>query len=388
MGAPGQQGVQNNAATAIQQNNQLRALLLGSAPAMRKKLGTFTGGTLGGSTRVKLFNVGITTRILLDVTATVDIGTASATPSPKAPFNLINRVKLTDFDGTDRINASGYQLYVLNSVRRRMNYGYNNGAATAVLSNPATPTAVGNTQTLRFQIEVPLAFDPMSDLRGALLTQTAVGEAQINIDWNNVLLQNGNADAVYQGGGTSTAALSAGTSISVTVFQEYLLPQPLANGLVPIPTLDVLTVYEFAGALRSTDNLAANQEKLVNYPNLRSVIGCYVNFVNNGVMNAAPTDIASIRLIANGNNVFREYGPTDKLFEQRIAMVDGSDLRPGTYFELHRQKPIETALFGNIQLGVTPSAVNGSSANTNFEIGFESFFTKNSTLPGLSQSAG
>jgi hypothetical protein len=67
-------------------------------------------------------------------------------------------------------------------------------------------------------------------------------------------------------------------------------------------------------------------------------------------------------------------------------MLDGSDTRPGSYFEAHRQKPIETALYGNIQLGITPSAVFGG--NTAFEIGFESFYTKGSTLPGLSQASG
>lgn len=386
MPAPGQQAQQNSAANVIQQNQLLRQALLASAPAMRKNLGTITGGALGNTSKIKLFNVGVTTRILLDVAVNIDISTSTATPSPKAPFNLINRVKLTDYDGTDRVNCSGYQLYVWNSVRRRMNYGYNNGAASSILPNPAVPTAVGTNQQFRFQIEIPLAFDPKSDLRGSLLTQTAVGEAYINIDWNNLLFSAANADAVYNAG--TAVALSSGATISVTAYQEYLLPQPLANGQVPIPTLDVLTVYEFAGALRSSDNLAAGQEKLINYPNVRSVIGCYVNYVNNGVMNAAPTDVAGLRLIANGNNVFREYGPNDKLFEQRVYMLDGSDLRAGTYFEEHRQRPIETALYGNVQLGFKPLAVNGTPSNTNLEIGFESFYTKGSTLPGLSQASG
>lgn len=385
MPAPGQMSQQAQAAQAIQQNILLRQALLGSAPAMRKNLGNFTGGVPGGTTRIKLFNVGVTTRILLDVIATVDIGTLAGTLSPKAPFNLINRIKLTDFDGTDRINASGYQLFILNSVRRRMAYGYNNGSQTAVLTSPVIPVATGASQTIRFQLEIPLAYDPASDLRGALLTQTAVGEAWINIDWNTLLVSNGNDDAVYNGTGTTTVVQSAGTTFQINAFQEYLLPQPMANGQVPLPTLDLLTVYEFNGALRSSDNIGANQEKLFNYPNVRSVIGFYANFINNGVMNPATTDISKFRLIANGNNVFKEYLPTDKLFEQRIYMHDGSDLRKGSYFETHRQKPIETALFGNVQMGITPSSVSGS--NTNFEIGFESFYTKGSTLPGLSQTS-
>lgn len=377
-----------SAGSAMQQNIGLRQALLATAPRMRKNLGTFTqNGAPGGTTRVKLFNVGITTRILLDVTATYTVGVAPATLSPKAPWNVIQKVKLTDYDGTDRINASGFQLWVLNSVRAGgQPYGYNNTTAANVLAAPNMPVAVG-AQTSEFLIEVPLAFNPSNDLRGALLTQTAVGEAFLNIDWNSVFYQSANADAVFNGAPTTTIT---NVVISVNVIQEYLLPQQIGNQ-VPLPTLDLMTVYEFAGAVKSSDNISVNQEKLFNYPNVRSVIGFYTNFVNNGVMNAATTDVSKFRLIANGNNVLREYGPSDKLFEQRIIGATGgfapmSDLRAGTYFELHRDKPIETALFGNVQYGITPSAANGG--NQYFEVGFESFYTKGSTLPGLSQSSG
>lgn len=375
-------------ANAMQQNLALRQALLATAPRMRKNLGNFNNnGTPGGTTRVKLFNVGITTRLLLDVNVTYTVGTAAATLSPKAPWNVIQKVKLTDYDGTDRINASGYQLWMLNSVRAGgQPYGYNNTSAASVLAAPSAPVAVG-TNTANFQIEVPLAFQPTSDLRGALLTQTAVGEAYLNIDWNSLFYANANADAVFNGAPTTTVT---GIAINVNVFQEYLLPQQIGSQ-VPLPTLDLMTVYEFAGSLKSADNIAAGQEKLFNYPNVRSVIGAYFNFVNNGIMNAANTDISKFRLIANGNNVLREYNPNDKLFEQRITAAFGgfapmSDLRAGSYFELHRDKPIETALFGNVQYGITPSQANGG--NQYFEVGFESFYTKGSTLPGLSQASG
>jgi len=385
MPAPGQPSGVANAAQAIQQNAALRNVLLGSAPMMRKNLGSFGGsggnGVLGGTTRVKLFNVGVTTRILLDVNMAYDVVTAAMVATEKNPWNAISRIKLTDFDGTDRVNCSGYQLWVWNCVRRRQYYGYNNTSATAVLASP-TPGAltVGTNRSLNFMIEIPLAFDPRSDLRGSLLTQTAVGEAYINIDWNSVgVSASANDDAIF----TSATGTLANVVFTVNVFQEYLLPQAI-NGQVPMPTLDLLTVYEFAGAVRSADNISAGQEKLINYPNVRSVIGIYVNFINNSILNAATTDITRIRMIVNGNNVIREYNARDKLFEQRIYMVDSSDLRKGTYFEEHRQKPIETALFGNVQLGITPSTVSGTA---NMEFGFESFYTKGSTLPGLTQTS-
>jgi hypothetical protein len=263
--------------------------------------------------------------------------------------------------------------------------GYNNESQTAVLTSPLVPTSVATSQTLRFQLEIPLAYNPTNDLRGALLTQTAVGEAWLNLDWNTVLYTNANEDAVYSGGATTTVILSSGTSIIVNVFQEYLLPQSI-GGQVPLPALDLMTVYEVSGALRSSDNIANGAEKLFNYPNVRSVIGAYFNFINNGAFNPATTDLSRFRLIANGNNVLREYLPTDKLFDQRRWLIADGDLRKGTYFETHREKPIETALFGNVQYGITPASVSGT--NTNFEVCFESFYTKGSMLPGLSQSSG
>jgi hypothetical protein len=385
MGAPGQMSQQQEQARAIQQNMMLRQALIGSAPPMRKLLGNFGGasggGTLGGTTRVKLFNVGVTTRILLDVIMTYDVVTAAMVATNKNPFNVMSRIKLTDFDGTDRVNCSGFQLWVWNCVRRRMNYGYNNSSATPVLADPSMTLTVGVARTLRFQIEIPLAFDPATDLRGSLLTQTAVGEAWVNIDWNTLgVSATANDEAIF----TSATGTLANVSFAVNVFQEYLLPQAI-GGQVPLPTFDLMTVYEFSGALRSTDNIAVGSEKLFNYPNVRSVIGFYLNYITNSIMSAATTDISRIRLIVNGNNVLREYNATDKLFEQRIGMADGTDTRKGVLYELHRQKPIETALFGNVQLGVTPLVAAGVS---NFEQGVESFYTKGSTLPGLSQSAG
>ena len=403
----------------IAQNAQMRAALLATSPRMRKNLGSFNTGTLGGTTRVKLYNVGIITRLLLKVSVSVDIGTAAATLSPQAPFNLISRIRLTDFDGTDRVNCTGFELFVINSVRNGGYYGYNNdggptvasvggnAAATApvslvnapVLSNPVVPTAVANTKILQFYLEVPLAFDPERDLRGAILAQTALGEMYLNIDWNSVLIQNGNADAVFNGAASTTAVITSGTFINVQVWQEFLLPQALGNQ-VPLPQLDLLTVYELAGTIKSSDNLNANTEKLINFPNVRSVIGAYLRYVNNGVMNSATAydylgavngaaDVSQFRIIANGNNVLYDNTGEGQLFEQRLKLGSGgADLRPGTYFFGFRNKPVETSLYGNVQIGIVPSVVTNTTFAAYVGFCFESFYTKGATLPGLSQSAG
>src|ERR1700749_3867703 len=110
---------------AAMENAQMRAMLLQSAPRNRKEIPAVTSA-VGGSSRIKLFNVGVLTRLLLRVTADLTIGGAIAVPSVKAPYNLISRVRLTDYDGTDRVNMSGFQLFVLNSIRWQRYYGVNN----------------------------------------------------------------------------------------------------------------------------------------------------------------------------------------------------------------------------------------------------------------------
>lgn len=368
-------------------NQALRSALLATAPRMRKNLGSFTATALGTTSRILLFNVGIVTNLNIYVTCPVTIGVAIATVSPKGPYNLILRVRLTDYDGTDRLSLSGLQLFILNCIRARIPYGVNNegpivtanGSSVlgGIVTNPSTPTAIGN-GTISFGLEVPVAYDPESDLRGAILAQTAVGQMFLSIDWASALYTNGGLETVYNGAGTTTVALNGVTGPTALVYQEYLLPQAI-QGQLPLPGLDLQTVYEFVGNIRTSDNLAVNSEKLINYPNVRSVIGAYANFVN-GVNSMLATDLNLLRIIANGNNVLQEFNQITQQIRQRNYLE--GDIVFAAYWFLHRSKPIETALFGNVQLGLTPNTVNASAY---VEFGFESFYTKGSALPGINQ---
>ena len=368
----------------IQMNAQMRAMLLSTAPEFEKNLGTFTELVVGRSTRIKLANVGIITKLVIDVTAQVAITVAVATPSTKAPWNLINRIRVSDYDGSDRVNMSGFQLFILACRRRKMYYGFNNDVATATFVNPKIPTAIA-TDNIQFLLEIPLAFDvdnsivQLRDLRGAVLAQTATGEMYLTIDWNPSLYANGDVDSVYSAGG-STIALAA-NGIQCTVYQHYLLPQAIGpNGQLPLPQVDLMTVYELIGNIRSSDNLAVNSEKLLNYPNVRSVIGFYINYVQNGTLQAAKINL--FKLVANANNILKERTERKMLLEMRMLL--NGDLIAGSYFMDHTAKPIETALFGNVQLSLTPNTVGGANY---VEFGYESFYTKGMALPGTNQGS-
>ena len=367
-------------------NAQMRQMLLATGQEIDKNLGTFTETVLGRTTRVKLFNVGVITKLVLDISVAVTVGTATGTLSVRAPWNLISRVRVSDYDGADRINMSGFQLFILNCFRKGALYGYNNDAAVAVYTNPnITPLTVG-TNTYNFQLEIPLAYDvdnrivQLRDLRGAIMAQTATGEMYLTVDWATLLITNANDDFFFNGAATTTAVLAA-AGISMIVFQHYILPQAIgANGEIPLPQIDLMTVYELTGNVRSSDNLAVNTEKQMPYPNVRSVIGAYFNYMQATTQTAGK--INTIRLVANGNNVMRERTERKQLLEQRLAIA--GDTVAGCYYLDHRARPIETALFGNIFCGITPNTVG---ATPFIEIGFESFYTKGMSLPGITQGS-
>lgn len=375
-----QGGSGNSPAALAVQNLRMRDMLKQSSFRFRKFLGTFTGGQLNGTTRIKLYNVGLITRLVLKVRADLTIGTAVAVPSDKAPFNAIQSVKLTDFDNTDRVNCSGFQLFTVNCVRRRTYAGFNNEAAPGVMGAagtvfPRIDTAIG-AAVLEYFIEVPVAYDEQ-DLRGMMLAQTAVGESYLNLTWASSLVTNANDDAVYSGAATTTVVFTTpATGFVVDVWQDFIYPQQINV----IPPLDVATVYELAGNVVSTDNLAVGQEKLMSLPNVRSVIGAYYNYLFANQMDSV--NVTKWRLIANGNNILMDETDFMRLWDMRSWL--NSDLREGAYFFPFRERPIETALFGNVQVGMTPANVD---ANSRVETCYESFYLKGLALPGLPQTA-
>lgn len=389
----------------IAQNQQMRALALALFPRCRKNLGAFTAtgvntatGGGGGSARVKLYNVGLGTSILVEVVANVTIGGATSTISgPQSPYNMISRVRLTDYDGTDRINCSGYGLQLLSRKRSALLSGNGYGQFSNALFGSMTAAAGSNvvtqpnfldpeslltvgTRNIRFWIEIPLAYDPENDLRGAILMQTALGEMYLNIDFvSQFQAAAANVDAPFVAAGGSTVAVN---SITCNVFQDYLLMQAV-GGQTPLPQLDLLTVYELI-ELRTTDNIAVAQEKLINFPNVRSVMGLAFYYVNNSAMTASVGDINRFRQIVNGNNVLLDNTDRSQFVTQR-KLLRGSDLGASSYLWDFSRKPIETAVYGNVQMGVTPAAF--TAGNTHMDVLFESMYTKGSVLPGLSQSA-
>lgn len=378
-------------------NARMRAALLALSPRMTKDLGNTTVTQNAGTARIKLYNVGIITRLWLDVTInyTPAVG-ADAVASLQAPYNFISRVRLTDYDGTDRVNISGFGLHVLNSKRQRGRNAYAKqtltgtaaGAGALVTTDQNVGLEIPNLSITggatarvgRFMIEIPLAYESESDLRGAILAQTALGEMYLNLDFLSFTTTAGGVDNLFS---TAHGAAPTFTSVVVRVFQDYLLPQAV-GGEVPIPSMDLLTVYELT-ELKSTDNLVAAGEKLINYPNVRSVLGLltwYNTAATQATLAQLVADVTKLRIIANGNSILTDLTAQNHLIRQRMEM-NGMDMIAPVFIHDHSKKPVETAIFGNVQLGFTPATV---AAVAHINTVFESMYSKGTVLPGLTQS--
>jgi hypothetical protein len=84
-----------------------------------------------------------------------------------------------------------------------------------------------------------------------------------------------------------------------------------------------------------------------------SSIGLVYN--NNNTLNVG-TDVSKIRVVAQSVTTIKEWTPASLQLEARMQM-HGCDSPAGHYFLSFRRRPISVAVYGNTQIGFTPSAV-------------------------------
>lgn len=365
----------------LQQNAMARAMLLQTGMQMVKRIAPITGVVMGQALKLPLQRMGIMTGVLLQFTVPVTLTVGAATPSPVGPWNIVQQVKYTDFAGVDRTRTNGAQLWQAQSLKARDALSaapkMDGAGAVVPLLNYNTnilkqPTAV-SVDTIQFSLYVPMAYDPQSDLTGAVLTQTNVGEHYISLQIANALV---NADpwiAPYTAG---TIALGA-AGITVEAFQHYIQPQSMAANQLPI--LDLSTIYGFEGGYATAAGIAANQSTYINYPNNRSILSTLINFENGSAFTLNETDIAQITLMANSNTNLREMTPRYLREMQRNIMQ--RDLPSGAFYLGSRRQPILTQLYANVQAKMDVLAVNAGV--TQFVSQFEVQYPSGSPLPGI-----
>lgn len=361
----------------IMQNAMARQQLLQTALPIRKKVGTFTGNALGSTLRVKLLNVGLTTGIQLQVRTNVTT-TGTVVQSPIGAFALTPQVIFTDYNQIDRVNTDAYSLQALRAFKRkRIDDSWAPATifpnSTVAPSVSALPSGVVTNQPLSYFIDVPLAMDVENgDLRGMSLSQAVVGEQFISIKFADTILGADPTKNVYT---SATTAVIVG-DIIVDVYQEYLQPQSMDS----LPFMDLSTIYEIKGLFNSNSDIAVNGQKLINYPNVRTVFSSLHNCFDNGTfMNG--TDITSLQLLVNSSQILRE----DSYITKKRWMVDEvqGEIGQQCIYNSHRSAPISTAIYGNVQFALNFGTITGG-ANTFIQSQFESLYASGTPLPGIS----
>ncbi len=352
------------------QNMADRQTLLATGVPMQTKLGTFTASGLGSVLQVRLRNVGIITGLSVRVTVSLNISGAM-TASPLGPYPFIAKHSITDYNTTERVFASGAMLYQVNSFRHGRPW-MPTGQGLVDTLQTRQDTGTGATQVMEFNVEIPVAYDAGNDLRGAMLAQTVVGELFYKATIANALV----GDAFNSPYTAGTAAIN---SITFDVWQRYIQPQSSV-----LPLLDLNTVYEIAGIYQTNQNIVTNGTTYIDYPNVRSVLGAYFTFVDNGALAVNGTDISSIYLVANGNTRMREQDPLDVRKHMRLML--GGDLPAACYYIPSRRQPIQTWIYSQVQQQFNWATVT-STPNPYLAYAFESMYPLNTPLPGIAASA-
>lgn len=415
--------------TPAQMNMMARQSLIATGLQFTKRLQSYSSlgnaTTLGSTIRVGLDRTGIVTGVtmLFQVPYTANAtgyGIVSGTQMTQMfPYNIVQNVTYTDFAGVKHVNTTGWQLHALNALRGgrlQNNSSQMEGYITSETGINANILGVMNAATgafvlkgadwpqyglIFFSLYVPLAYDPNSDLRGAVLAQTDRGEHYINLTFANALygttgdplttpIEVAATGATFTLGNTAGAVAAWSTAtIVVDTYQHYLMPQA---GISPsnLPMIDLGTIYEIAGGLTDSSNIVAGSNKFINWPNNRailSVLHTYDNPVSTTALGNVvnEVDVSLLTLLINGNTNVRQLTPA--LLRMHMRYHLGVDLPSGVYYLSARRQPITTQLYGNVQTQIALNIANVENAigTPYFNNQFESFYLSGTPLPGVIQ---
>jgi hypothetical protein len=316
-------------------------------------------------------NVGLLTGFTVQITANItNSAGGTMTLTPYGPSNLLSNITFNDLNNNQRINTTGMHIALLNTVKAQRVWGSSvatdspmkYGSNFSVISAPATIAASG-TGTVVMEYFIPLAYSDQ-DFRGAIYANVVNATMNLALTFNpNALLASGDGtSAVYTG--------SAGTITNVTynVYQHYVdqLPTDSKTGSVILPTLDLSTIYDLKYTTQTA--IVANQEYPIQYSNFRDFLGTIVVYNNNattaGLGVGADVNYWALQT-ANYTNTFKINPQLSATWTRNTI---GTDLPAGGYYFNHRNKPISTIQYGNMELILNPTtAAAGAYALTFFE---------------------
>jgi hypothetical protein len=364
-----------------QQNDMARQAVLQNSLDVWQQIfqQTFTVAVPGTVINVPLKQVGLLKRLLVKCVWTFAQGAAETQTLTKfGPANLFSQIIFNDLSNLTRIQTSGWHMHLLACARRQMAFGaaftndspIQSGNVFGVIKAPASVTVATSLNEMYF--EIPISYGDF-DLRGAVWLNVVNATAQLQLTVNpNFSVATGTDAtlAVYQ---SSTAQIGVLSSLTVTVYQNYLdqIPQPQGRPILPMVDLS----YAYMLNNTSAAGLVVNQENPIPYANFRQFMSTFLVYDNTSVLNAG-TDISYFALqAANSVNLFKVDPFTVALWTREYT---SDDMPAGTYYFDYRKRPVNTIQFGNMQLIVNPSVVTGAASV--FLIGYESLAALNQVV--------
>lgn len=333
-------------------------------------------------------NVGLLLGFVVEVTGDMVATGAAATRTNLGLGNMVTQFRYDDLSNYTRIQVPGWYLAMLNSVRQGFGYGgvYANNLPIGYGVNypvyqgdSALATTVAETQ--RMQYYVPISYSS-TDLRGAIWMSTVSATSNLQITLNQSPIVAATANPI-----TGCFQMASGSSstqwngnVTVTVYQIYLDQVPrTSNGQPILPMQDLNVVYELKQTTFTTPT--ANQDFPMAYSNFRSFLSTMAIFDNGGAFNAG-TDVNYWSLAsANFTNIWK-VTPEIAALDARMTIM--TDFPVGTYFFEHRDIPINTINYGNMELNLNASS---ASATARVLVGYEAFALV-SQLVGASSLGG
>jgi hypothetical protein len=358
--------------TAQQQNQLARAAINSAALPMVQQIFSTTVVPANSPTlNISPRNVGLIRGFWVKVVATVaNPAGAAITPTNFNIANLLSNITLIDYNNQTRINTPGWHLDFINTMKFRAPYAGTLGTSSPVkygnnvqvLVCP-TSIAASSSGSVTMWYYVPASYTK-KDLRGAIFANVYNATMQLSLTFNSTVSVAAGADqgnAVFIG--NAGATLSTAT---VTVYQDYLDQLPTdQNGNTILPIVDISTIYELKQT--TMQGLTAGQDFAIPYANFRSFLSTFVVFDNGGTYNAG-TDVNYLALqSANFTNIFKVEPNLNNIWTRRE--ID-NDFPTGVYYFDHRDKPLNTNQYGNLELILNPSTVN---TGATLLIGYEDF---------------
>jgi hypothetical protein len=330
-------------------------------------------------------NVGVIRGFLVKVSGSIIVDgtdTDTATLSPLGISNALSNVQLTDFNNVTRINCPGWLLNVINSAKQPMVFagayapnvpiGYGNNWDVMV-----APSTIADTVSSAVQVYyyVPYAY-AANDLRGAVWAGIVNATAQLQLTINPTpgVDATDRTSAIYYG----SDGITWDGNVTVTVWQDYIDQIPTSGGAPILPMFDLSLTYQLQQT--SLQGLVDGQDFPIPYANFRSFLSTTVvldngttPFLNNG------DEVNYFSLESANSSLIFKFGAEEAALMARNVFMADPPL--GVYHFSHRQRPIDTQQFGNMQLNVNPNSSINAAAQ--LLVGFEFFATLNQvTYPG------